>query len=1132
MIDLFRKRARNGSDTPPADEPAKPVDAAEETARSAEASGEAARSPDTADARTDGAQTTAPWWAAPEDAPFHLVAAWHDRLMIAAPGDHVAALAGHPFIPTGRGLTDVNRLADATLPSPKPPWNTYHDDGFAELGVDLAPDWQLSGDHTGFMKLFVAARGRLDPVDLTFTDPDLGERIAIDTPDVRWAGLFGAHRAVVDVRLEFFDPGDRYVGEASTRVPPERLGGRHPDGYASLGETVAVPPGATAVRFKIRLTPLADADDAYVFFSLLELSGSAPGERRPVARPLSSLGPVMEGLSEGRLILSEAPLAPLVAGAPPVAVNIDTGGTAYTVGERVSRDGTARAAITDGGVTVETGRATGRVRLLLDGAPVGSVVAAPGVGLDTHRLPTPIGLNDGLVHRLELVDASGRIAIGFASAPRHTTPWSRILDDVMPPIPGTGAPLAEHRYRALLTHARLAAEGKQSPWLRENLARLHDALVAGPQRAVPFALSFQAVEVPHVSIIIPVHNGYPTTFIALASLAFAPVETTFEIIVVDDGSTDDTKHRLGEHQGLTVLRNDTPIGFLKAVNRGAEAAHGRHLLILNNDTEVTEGWLDGLREAFRLFPEAGIVGPKIVFPDGRLQDAGGLVDHRGEPTMVGRGGNAHDPRFSYARQVDYISGAALIVEADLWRAVGGFSEAFAPAYYEDVDLAFKVREAGRTVVYEPSATVVHFEGQSHGTDTASGVKRHQVLNAPLFKRTWAHRMPPQIPTPMALDRGVNARVLFVLVEVPRTDVDAGSFVAVEEIRLIQALGAKVTLLPRSMEYLPRYTEVVQAMGVEVVHAPFFPSMEAFLQARGGEFDAVYITRYQLAEALLPAIRRLAPQAKVLLNLADLQFLREMRAATAAGDTAAMEAAKAVRARELAAMRAADVALSYSDVETSVVFSHAGPDVHLVKAPWVQRVSETAAPFAEREGLAFLGNYRHPPNAEAVMWFAREVMPALHAKRPDIRFLGYGSYADVALKGVEGVEIGGYVPDLQVMFDSHRLFVAPLQSGAGLKGKVFQAMAAGIPTVLTPLAAEGIEARYDVDCLVAHDGEAFVKAILSVYDDEARWTVIADSATRLVKERYSVERGIADMRAAFEAADIFLPGGPSGTAAER
>ncbi|MEM8852750.1 MAG: hypothetical protein AAGD34_03555, partial [Pseudomonadota bacterium] len=515
MIDLFRKRPRNGSDGPAAIDQAAPADPAEDAASSADATSDT----DAASTATEAKDPAAPWWSAPEDAPFHLVAAWHDRVMIAAPGDHVAALSGHPFIPTGRGLTDVNRLVEATLPSHTPRWHTYHDDGFAELGVDLAPDWQLSGGHTGFMKLFVAARGRLDPVDLTFADPDLGERIAIDTPDVRWAGLFGAHRAVVDVRLEFFDPGDRYVGEASTRVPPDRLGGRHPDGYASLGETVAVPPGANAVRFKIRLTPLADADDAYVFFSLLELSGRAPGASRPVVRPLSPLGPVIEGLSEGRLILSEAPLPPLVAGSPPVAVTIDAGGASYTVGERCAREGTARATITDGGVTVETGKATGRVRLLLDGVPVGSVVAAPGVGLDTHRLPIPIGLNDGLVHRLELVDDWGRLAIGFASAPRHTTPWSRILDDVMPPIPGTGAPLAEHRYRALLTHARLAAEGTQSPWLRDTLARLHDVLVAGPQRAVPFPLVFPEVEAPDVSVIIPVHNGYPTTFIALAALA-------------------------------------------------------------------------------------------------------------------------------------------------------------------------------------------------------------------------------------------------------------------------------------------------------------------------------------------------------------------------------------------------------------------------------------------------------------------------------------------------------------------------------------------------------------------------------------------------------------------------------------
>jgi hypothetical protein len=210
------------------------------------------------------------------------------------------------------------------------------------------------------------------------------------------------------------------------------------------------------------------------------------------------------------------------------------------------------------------------------------------------------------------------------------------------------------------------------------------------------------------------------------------------------------------------------------------------------------------------------------------------------------------------------------------------------------------------------------------------------------------------------------------------------------------------------------------------------------------------------------------------------------------------------------------------VEGAVVFSHAGPEVRVVKAPWVQRLAEAPAPFAPRAGLVFLGNYRHPPNAEAVRWFGGEVMPRIAARRPDIAFTAYGSGAAAALADAANTTVGGHVPDLQAMFDSHRIFVAPLLSGAGVKGKVFQAMAAGIAVVLTPLAAEGIDVRHGEHVLIADDAAGFAEAVLSLHDDAALWQRLVAAARELIAERYGEAEGIATMRAAFEAAGLFRP----------
>ncbi|MCF3932721.1 glycosyltransferase [Acuticoccus sp. M5D2P5] len=1060
--------------------------------------------------------------AAPEGAPFEVVATRSDRALLATSPGTLLTIEGQPALGFGASMRDVDLLSDHGFDAIADHWHVYHDEGgFAELGRDVAFDWQIIGGHTAFVRLNIAQRGHLSPIEVAYRDSEIGEALPVGARYVRWQGLFAAHRGVLEIKIEFYDASDRYLDTIVTHVP-EANGGRSPFGYAKVGAVHSVPPSTAAVRFKIGITPFAGADEVYAFFTHLALAACGSAEPdRPIAERLCPLGPLTRALDDGSRVLVEVGLPQVSRGAPPQPVIVEHNGAAYPIGARPALDGVARIGMNGSAIAVETGNWSGAASVMVDGRWLGDIVAAPMVA-DRHLLPAGKVVADGRMHRLEVISPAGILGTGFGAGPRHGTPWTRIAEDVPAPLPGFGAPLAEYRYRALEAHARALAEGTVDPWLVKAMPALHQALIQGHTRASPFPLRFAHHETPDVSIVIPVHNGYAFTFIALAALRFARVEATFEVIVVDDGSSDETQERLAEHEGITVVRHESARGFLHAANAGAAKARGRYVLLLNNDTEVTAGWLDALLDAFTLFPGAGVVAPKMIYPDGALQDAGGRIDHHGEPTMVGRGGNAYDPRFCYTRDVDYVSGAAMMVDRALWRRIGGFSDAFAPAYYEDVDLCFKVREEGRRVLYVPGGVVVHSEGGSHGVDETAGVKRHQVLNAPVFKRTWAHRRPPRMEPGVAHDRGVTARVLFPLIELPRTDIDAASVAAEEEIRLIKALGAKVTVLPRSLEYLPRYAEAMERQGVEIVYAPFATSLEGFLEERGAEYDAVYVTRYQVAEALLPAIRRYAPDAKVLLNLADLQFLREMRAASEAGDPAALDAARSARAREIAAMRASDVVLSYSDVEASVVFSHLGPEVAVAKVPWVQRLRPDPAPFEGRAGLAFLGNYRHPPNAEAVRWFATMVMPRLQEARPDITFTAYGSYAEDALADIPGIVVGGHVADLGEMFDAHRLFVAPLRSGAGVKGKVFQAMAAGIPSVLTPIAAEGLPIREGEAAFVADTGTEFVDAILAVYDDAERWASVAAKARAFIEAHYGFEQGVAAMRRAFEAGGLFLP----------
>lgn len=245
---------------------------------------------------------------------------------------------------------------------------------------------------------------------------------------------------------------------------------------------------------------------------------------------------------------------------------------------------------------------------------------------------------------------------------------------------------------------------------------------------------------PLVSIVIPVHNQLEFTYRCLMAIAAHPGRADIEIIVCDDASSDDTPHVLREVAGIHLIRNEANLGFLRSCNRAAAMARGRYLLFLNNDTQVQEGWLDHMLALFEEDEQTGLVGAKLLFPNGRLQEAGGVIWRDAIGYNYGRYDDPGKPEYNHVREADYCSGACILIETALFRQLGGFDELYAPAYYEDTDLAFRVRRAGRKVLYQPKAIVVHYEGVSHGTDIRNGVKAQQVANRGKFRERWRREL--------------------------------------------------------------------------------------------------------------------------------------------------------------------------------------------------------------------------------------------------------------------------------------------------------------------------------------------------------------------------------------------------------
>jgi glycosyltransferase involved in cell wall biosynthesis len=336
-------------------------------------------------------------------------------------------------------------------------------------------------------------------------------------------------------------------------------------------------------------------------------------------------------------------------------------------------------------------------------------------------------------------------------------------------------------------------------------------------------------------------------------------------------------------------------------------------------------------------------------------------------------------------------------------------------------------------------------------------------------------------------------------------------------RLLVDEGAHVVFVPANRSASPGYTEALQQLGVECWHAPSMPGIPAWLREHGPRFDVAMVSRHYVASEFLPLLRRHAPQARVLFDTVDLHYLRERRAAELHGDPAALRAAERTRALELRLIADADATLVVSEVERTLLATDApGADVRVLSN--LHEFVASSPPWDPRAGLLFVGGFRHPPNVDAVTWFVREVFaPLIRPARPDLQFhcIGADVPAEVqALAAVEGVHIHGHVPDLQPWLDRCRVSVAPLRYGAGVKGKVNQAMAHGLPVVATPTAVEGMHLVDGDDVLVAADAETFARSVLGLHDDEALWTRIAANGRDNVARHFSMDAARDVVRALF------------------
>jgi GT2 family glycosyltransferase len=633
------------------------------------------------------------------------------------------------------------------------------------------------------------------------------------------------------------------------------------------------------------------------------------------------------------------------------------------------------------------------------------------------------------------------------------------------------------------------------------------------QAAKKLRLVLNKSDHPLVSIVIPVYNKIGYTINCLLALqSNVNTEVPYEIIIINDNSTDETLNILSKVEGLNLINNATNLGFILSCMKGVEQAKGHYICFLNNDTEVQSNWLESLLETFNKYPNAGVVGSMLIYPNNQLQEAGGVIWANASGQNYGKLQNYTDPKYNFVRPVDYCSGASIIISKVDFELLGGFELDFIPAYYEDTDLCFAVRnKLKKQVLYQPKSRLLHYEGISAGTSTSSGMKRFQDINSKKFEKKWKDELQSHFAsdspeaTKEALRLCGEKTIIVIDSYIPRYDRESGSLRLFHILKIFKQLNYHVIFVPDNGNPEEPYTEILQQMGIEVLYYTqrFNIPLIRQIKERLSSINIAWICRPTLADKYA-SIFKADNRIKIIYDTIDLHYIRLKREAELYPERSEAISWEEMQKLELKIASIADQTISITDTDKNVLEFQGVSNVETV--PNIHFPYQKERPsYEKRAGILFIGSYDHKPNIDAVVWLCKEIMPIVWKKYPDIivTLLGNNPKKNILAIASPNVIIPGFVEDVSPYFLNNRIFVAPLNYGSGMKGKIGQSLEYSLPVLSTSIGVEGMNLKNLHNCIIAEDTESFAKEIVNLYFDKEIWESISHKCHEAIQP-YSPE----------------------------
>lgn len=590
----------------------------------------------------------------------------------------------------------------------------------------------------------------------------------------------------------------------------------------------------------------------------------------------------------------------------------------------------------------------------------------------------------------------------------------------------------------------------------------------------------------------------------------------YRVCVVNQGSEEKTREYL-ESLGGAVDAIHTPknLGFVVGNNLVIERYPEHDIVLLNNDTIVKPGWLSALVECAYSDPAIGIVGAKLLYPDGRLQEAGSEIFQNGSGRNIGKYDDPQRYIYNIRRDVDYCSGACLFLKRSMLDQIGYLDPIFSPAYWEDTDICFRARKHGWRVVYEPKVEVIHIEGATSGLPGQKTLSSElQARNKPKFMARWGEELKKHRANVFEIrsDSG-KEKILVILPFLPMYDRAAGEKRWFYALQILKKYF-DIVFLARNGQGQLKYINELEKMGITVFHTdqtrlallgydikgPLWIDFPLLLNSN--DFKAIIVGFYHVAHQYWRDIRKYSPNSVFIIDSYDLAFLREYRRAKLNGDPQAIWKALEVKRIELSMYKRADMVLTVTEEERKKLLDEE-PNLKVGIATDVHAVGEFRRD-SEGKNLIFVGNFNHPPNEDAVLYFVDQIFPLIKKEISDVKFYVVGNNPTKVIKELTGDDIivTGYVPDVIPYLLESRVFVCPLRYGAGLKGKIGEALVTGTPIVTTWVGAEGVGLVSGVNAMIADSPQDFANAVVEIYRDKDLWQKISEEGKRHGERMYS------------------------------